>query len=313
MWRLTSGVCAGVVWIVCAAAHGAPKPAVIEPAPLWAFPAAREGPAPVKPPPPPGETPVKAPPNTAAVDLYPDEHPLMPPAVRGGGEALGCGLCHLPTGGGRSENMSLAGLPYAYLRQQWRDMKSGAREFQPDYAPDAGMSKVVRQVSNADAFQGLRYFSRLRFVKRVKVVEASTIPAAVQASFVYKFDATAPTQLLGERIIEGPDDFDLFEKRDPHGMFTAYVPLGAIARGAKLARGTSTRPSCASCHGVGLRGGPVGPPIAGRFPTGLFRQLYAFKIGSRNGAGAQAMKPIVAHLAQADMIDLAAYVGSRRP
>ena len=139
------GLILGAVWIACAA-QGASRPAPSEPVPYWAFPAAREGPAPVRPPPPPGETPVKAPPNTAAVDVYPDEHPLMPPAVRGGGEALGCGLCHLPAGGGRSENMSLTGLPYAYLKQQWRDMKRGVRGFQPDYAPDTGMSKVVGQV-----------------------------------------------------------------------------------------------------------------------------------------------------------------------
>jgi cytochrome c553 len=47
--------------------------------------------------------------------------------------------------------------------------------------------------------------------------------------------------------------------------------------------------------------------------TPVFRQLYAIRIGTRNGPGAAVMKPIVASLSQNEMIDLAAYVGSLEP
>ena len=43
------------------------------------------------------------------------------------------------------------------------------------------------------------------------------------------------------------------------------------------------------------------------------RQLYEFQTGARNGAAAALMKPVVAHLSLADMIDLAAYLSSQAP
>jgi cytochrome c553 len=45
-----------------------------------------------------------------------------------------------------------------------------------------------------------------------------------------------------------------------------------------------------------LTSGPglPGPPLAGRFPGYLFRQLYGFQTGARGGDCAQAMRAIVA-------------------
>lgn len=73
------------------------------------------------------------------------------------------------------------------------------------------------------------------------------------------------------------------------------------------------RVACEACHGAGLTGSPVGPPIAGRPLTATFRQLYAFQTGSRAGTSAPLMKPILAGLSSTDLIDLAAYVGSLEP
>jgi cytochrome c553 len=97
--------------------------------------------------------------------------------------------------------------------------------------------------------------------------------------------------------------------------FTAYVPPGAIQRGAALAKGDPAKglPACDTCHGAGLKGGAVAPPIAGRYPTGIFRQLYAFKTGARKSLAAGFMKPMVETLSQKDMVDLAAYVGTLKP
>ena len=103
-------------------------------APLWAFP----GNQPAKPP---GAEPItvagskiKMPETqvrdrTTAVDWFPAGHPAMPSAVKGGNGSknYACGYCHLPQGPGRTESADVAGMPYGYLRQQLRDMKSGAR------------------------------------------------------------------------------------------------------------------------------------------------------------------------------------------
>lgn len=256
--------------------------------------------------------------RTTAVDWFPNQHPAMPPAVKGGRSAVfACGFCHLPTGVGRTENADLAGMPVAYLQQQIRDMKSGARKLiDPRFAPDDHMLETIRQTSDADADAAARYFAALPYSKHLKVVETDTIPRVHEDGFIYVFAADGAKEPLGERIVEGPDSFDRFEMRDPRVIFTAYVPVGSIARGAALANGQGgAKQACTICHGVGLKGGPVGlgPPIAGRYPTEIFRQLYAIQIGTRNGVSAATMKPIVAPLSQSQMIDLAAYVGSLDP
>lgn len=251
--------------------------------------------------------------RTVAVDWYPSDHPAMPPAVGGGrGPVAACGFCHLPEGQGRPENASLAGLPYTYLLQQISDMKSGARKLaDPRFTPGALMLQTVSRIGDADAKQAARYFSGLRYTKRLRVIEAATVPSFRAQGFVYVFDRKGPRQPLGERILEGPDDFSRFEDRDNRVGYTAYVPVGSLARGARLAKGDGKmRQACVTCHGVGLRGGPIGPPIAGRSPTSLFRQLYSFQQGTRSGATATLMKPIVTGLSYGDMLALAAYVGA---
>jgi cytochrome c553 len=55
------------------------------------------------------------------------------------------------------------------------------------------------------------------------------------------------------------------------------------------------------------------PPIAGRSPSYLVRQMLDFQKGSRNGPGAKLMKPVVANLTMQDMVAIAAYVSSRSP
>ena len=55
------------------------------------------------------------------------------------------------------------------------------------------------------------------------------------------------------------------------------------------------------------------PPIAGRSPTYLLRQMLAFKNGTRSGEAAKQMDPVIEKLELEDMIALAAYVGSLYP
>ena len=119
---------------------------------------------------------------------------------------------------------------------------------------------------------------------------------------------------LGDRIVETPNDIELFELRDSRPGFTIYIPEGALARGRSLAQGGAGGrfPACASCHGVGLKGA-VGPPLAGRFPAYLFRQLLGFSAGARAGKGAVLMGPVARAMKPSEMVDLASYAASLKP
>jgi cytochrome c553 len=256
--------------------------------------------------------------RTTAVDWFPDNHPAMPTAVKGQLRVYACGYCHLPEGAGRPENAALAGMPYDYLKQQIDDMRSGTRNTpNPNFGPGVNMMLTIKhkELSKNDAYEAVKYYAGLKYRKYTKIVETSEIPRISRMdSFVYVFDNTGAREPLGERIVEGPDDFERFEMRDHRATYTAYVPVGSIARGAALAKaGGNPALACETCHGAGLTGTAIGPPIAGRPLTSNFRQLYAFKTGTRNGPGAAFMKPVVANLSNKDMMYLAAYVGSLEP
>ncbi|HUO22645.1 MAG TPA: c-type cytochrome [Caulobacteraceae bacterium] len=253
--------------------------------------------------------------RTAAVDWFPGSHPPMPDAVKGRPALYACGFCHLPQGAGRSENAALAGLPADYILRQVADFKSGARQTpDPKFGAAVNMQLTAKMAADADVEKAAKYFASLKYTKHFTLIESADVPHFESNAFVFVIDPKGPREPLGQRIIEGPDDFERFEMRDPNMTFTAYVPVGAVSRGAALAKGDGgSRPACETCHGPGLKGTTIAPPIAGRLPTGLFRQLYAFQTGARHGQGALLMKPITTALSKSDMIDLAAYVASLDP
>ena len=207
-----------------------------------------------------------------------------------------------------------AGLPAAYIREQGADFKSGARKsLAPDWSPQANMDKSIAGATDAEIAQAAEYFSKLPFKKWVRVIEGDQVPAFTEDGYVYRLLPGKKTVPLGTRIIEGPDNFERFELRDPNLTYFAYVPAGAIGRGKALAEtGGGKTLACAACHGAGLKGG-LGPPLAGRSPSGIARNLYAFQAGYRKGAMDQQMLPVVKSLSMADMIDLASYVASLNP
>lgn len=249
------------------------------------------------------------------IDWRPKEHPLPPPGVTGTGRpgAMACGFCHLPDGRGRPENAPLAGLPAAYIVAQVQAFANGTRV--APGGPGPLMAKAALQLTPQELKATAAYFARVKYVSMVKVVEAGTIPKVDADHFIYHRAAGGGLEPLGTRIIEIPEDMARFELRDSHLRFTAYVPPGAISRGRVLAaRGAKDgSDTCASCHGVGLKGMDLAPPLAGRSPTYLFRQLYGFQSGDRHDAGSTDMKRVTAKLTTAQMIDLAAYVGSLKP
>lgn len=235
--------------------------------------------------------------------------PFPPPAP--GAPPMPCTRCHLSNGGGRPENAALDGLSRDYMIEQVADIASGKRVF-PD-GPLRTMLRAALAATPAEIEAAADTFSKTPYVSHVRVVETAEIPKATPHDAIWRFTTDGAREPLGQRIVEGPEDFAQFERRDPQTSIVAYVPKGSIMRGKALAAGGRGRASCASCHGEGLRGGPIAPPLAGRFPTGAFRQMWSFKVGLRDGAGAGLMKPVVAPLSEQDMIALAAYAATLKP
>lgn len=252
-------------------------------------------------------------------DWFPEEHAALPPilAASRSPQRAACGYCHLPDGSGRPENAKLAGLPAIYIIAQVKALRTGERRpAQPGWTPAQLMRMATADVSDADLAAAANYFAQQKVQSFVRVVERATAPLPGSACFVFvpRVGKTVP---LGQRLLEMPVDLERFERRDPHATYIAYVPPGGRRRGRLLARtgGDGRTQPCATCHGADLRGGLElpGPPLAGRFPGYLFRQLYGFQTGARGNSAAAAMRAVVAPLTQAELIDLAAYAASLPP
>jgi cytochrome c553 len=146
------------------------------------------------------------------------------------------------------------------------------------------------------------------------VIETAELPAPTAALGIYRA-GSGPPEPLGRRIIEVPQDQQQHDLRNPGAEYLAYVPVGSIARGRTLALEgrPGMTPACASCHGPDLRGVGLIPPIAGRFPVYLVRQLLAFKSGTRSTPAGAPMRLVAATLDLDDMISAAAYAATQAP
>lgn len=251
-------------------------------------------------------------------DWYPSDHPEMPPLVGHGAkpDAFACGFCHLPSGQGRPENAPIAGLPADYIIKQVREIASGARKSAfPERYPQSLMSKLSPQAATDPGLEAAAaYFASIKRQSRTKVVEASTIPKVENTHWIFKTSNTNETEPIGDRLIEVPDDFEGFEKRDGHVTYTAFVPPGSLARGKSLVEtGDDRTVPCATCHGAGLKGLGVAPPLAGGSPSYVLRQLFDFQTRARAGEGAELMTPVVEHLTSADIVAITAYIASLEP
>jgi len=250
-------------------------------------------------------------------DWHPEGRPPMPEIVARGREGvLPCGYCHLPNGMGKPENAGLAGQPEAYLIQQMEDYRNGLRRTgEPRMGPPNLMMGVGAAASAEDARIAAAYFASLPFRPHIRVVEVDSVPETRFAGSLHEVVEGGGMEPIGERVVELPDDLERMKLRDDAVGFTAYVPRGAVERGAELVRtgGEGRTVACAPCHGPDLRGvGPV-PALAGRSPSYLARQLYDFRTGKRNGLWADLMDETVAELSHRDVVDLVAYLASLEP
>ena len=255
----------------------------------------------------------------APPDWHPGDHPPMPPIVANGRNpgVFACAYCHLPNGQGRPENASLSGLPADYIVQQLRDYRAGLRaSAEPQHGPANNMRAIGQNATEAEVAEAAAYFSSLRPVKWIRVVETDSVRRSVVAGWMYIEDErNAGLEPIGNRIIEMPEDLHRTELRDARSGFVAYVPQGSVAKGKALAEGItiSGKTPCAACHGADLKGlGPV-PALAGRSPSYLARQLYDFQSGSRKGLWSPLMAEVVQGLGPEDIVNLTAYLASLDP
>ena len=251
-----------------------------------------------------------------APDWYPASHPKMPEIVARGRkpDVAACGYCHLPNGQGRPENASLAGQPVDYIVQQVADMRSGRRKSSSDKMGSINAMMAVAKASNdAEVKIAAGYFSKLKYQKWIRVIEADMVPKTAVGDRNMLNVVPGPKEAIGKRILELPENLERTEWRDSKSGFIAYVPKGAIARGKRLVESGAGAFPCAACHGPDYKGNGNVPALAGRSPSQITRQLYDFKTGMRNGDGAAMMKPQVANMTDDMRIDIAAYLASLNP
>ena len=252
-------------------------------------------------------------------DWFPQSHSEMPASVARGRapNSYACGFCHLPTGQGRPENASLAGLPAPYIVQQVADFKSGARRSAAhgSYLPLDLMVKVATFATDDEVTSAAEYFSRQRPEPRAQVIERSHVPRSHVIGWVYAAIPGAGDEPIGERLLEFAPDITRHENRDDKMLYIAYVPPGSLNRGKSIAAtgADGLTVACVSCHGPKLQGIGLVPRLAGRSPSYILRQLLAFQGGARNGVTGQPMGPVVARLQIGNMIDVAAYAASLAP
>jgi len=220
----------------------------------------------------------------------------------------------------------LSGSTRAYTYQQIEDSFAPA-----DWYPNE--HRIARALTAEEAKAAITYFARLPRTPWIAVIEAEMVPKTriIEGNLRVPLE---PQELepLGQRIVEVPKFPVRTRAYDAHAPFVAYVPMGSLRRGRALVtsggavmRGKTvvvpgkTAP-CTDCHGPNLQGmahapdtNIAVPALSGRSPTYIVRQLYDIQSGARSGPTTEQMKPIAAQLTLQEMIDIAAYIGSKTP
>jgi cytochrome c553 len=267
------------------------------------------------------------------VDWFPDDHPNpMPDVVRYGPAALGkagraCATCHLSDGSGRPENASPAGLPAGYILRQLNDFKKDLRHSSDARKANTNtMTMLAKAMSDEEMKEAAEYFSSIRWRPHVRVVETNLVPKTQIQGELFIPTGEEGAEPIGNRIIEVPTDVEQNQVlRSSRGTWIAYVPVGAIRRGKELVtnggmkvvngqivQGKTT--ACGTCHGEDLLGvAPDVPPLVGRSPSYLARQIFDIQQGARNGSNSNVtlMKMVVDKLTAEDIINITAYLSSR--
>lgn len=241
-----------------------------------------------------------------------------------------CSSCHLANGLGHPASSSLAGLSVEYFTMELANFRNGSRHASRGETP---MATIARALTVEEASAAAAYYANLPRLPWIAVIEADMVPKTRLAENGVRVPLQpAELEPIGQRIVEVPKFPARMSGPDPGSPFIAYVPTGSIRRGrafvstgGAVMRGAEvvvpgTSVACGTCHGVTLRGMahapdsdvPV-PPIVGRSPTYIVRQLYDVHSGARSAPSTTLMKPIAAQMTLQQMIDVAAYLASKQP
>ncbi|HEX5353856.1 MAG TPA: hypothetical protein VFW60_07225 [Rhodanobacteraceae bacterium] len=181
------------------------------------------------------------------------------------------------------------------------------------------MHEELSHVSDIDLKLAAEYFSKLSYTRWTRVIEAARVPKTHRDNFTLAVTEGLGTEPIGNRVIVVPANLKRTMLGDTRSGYVAYVPPGSIEMGAKIAaHGVGTAPACEGCHGVKLEGQTmpgigIVPPLAGRMPNYIVRELMWFREGKRTDPAATPMRAEVSHLTLKDMIDVAAYAASCKP
>jgi cytochrome c553 len=266
------------------------------------------------------------------IDWFPRDHPMpMPDIIQRGSVGMGklkrgCGSCHLPNGQGRPENAPPGALPVAYFMRQIHDFRNGLRRSADPRKPNTHtMIDLAKGMTDDEVEQAAKYFAAVTYRPWTRVVETDLVPTTRIVGNLFLPTSEERTEPIAERIVEVPESEQQTELyRNPRVGFVAYVPPGSIEKGRDLVttggmrvvgntiiQGKTT--PCVTCHGLDLMGVADVPPIAGRSPSYIVRQIWDIQQGTRNGAAAQLMKMAIVRLTNEDLVSVAAYVSSRPP
>ena len=249
-------------------------------------------------------------------DWYPDDHPPMPDIVRHGDPEKGlwaCSLCHLASGYGHPESAALNGLSEEYL---YRQLKAYQNWHRGGHA--GAMIRFVTPYEDEDLRKAAQYFAAIKpGPVMARVVETEYVPETyIDAGWRTKIQnpENPGREPIGQRIITLPEDEMLRTLRHPYAsLFVSYVPPGSLAKGKQIVNeGTATSQPCITCHGVDMKGTPLGPYIAGQYPDYLLRELRAFKWGHRRESADELgqMQQQARYLSEDELLAVSAYIAS---
>ncbi len=266
------------------------------------------------------------------VDWFPEDHqnPIPDIITRGpaalGKDAKACGLCHLSDGSGRPENASPAGLPTEYIMRQLNDFKNDLRHSSdPRKGNSNTMVMLAKAMTNEEMRAAAEYFAAVKWRPHEQVIETDLVSKTRIQGELFIPTAKELTEPIDKRIIEVPADVEANQTlRNSRGTWIAYVPIGAIQKGkdlvtlggmkivnGQIVQGKTT--PCGTCHGIDLMGVPPDvPPLAGRSPSYMAREIFDIQQGARNGSNSnvQLMRMVVAKLEPEDIINITAYLAS---
>ncbi len=255
----------------------------------------------------------------AEKDWFPQSHPIPPAAVLvpGKDQATPCAECHNVNGQGMVGIPDIAGLPADYLLEQLAAFRSGARTSAlPHHLATEVMISTARAWSQTDLRAAVAYYASLPRRTPTRVVVTGSAPPMLTERFgwTYRDPAGGPTHSLDGSIAESPESVTKLFLGDLSNRQLVYVSHATLTLGRALIRsGGGNGQPCTTCHGADMRGTTVAPPLAGRDPSYLARQLWDIRSGARFGRNAKLMQGPTRGLTAHDITAVAGYLASLTP